>query len=176
MNQKNKRGFTLIELLVVVLIIGILAAVALPQYQLAVDKTQLSSMIPYAKALAQAQEVYYLSNGVYAHDTEGYAALDVEIPSDALESRKIGNFTFDLSDKWAGFYYTIEGKRVSSYVIYFRHLPPSFSTHEGKTMCFSYAGHEQRGNRLCQALGGTKIAYYNTCANDSICGYYQLIP
>ena len=70
-----KKAFTLIELLVVVLIIGILAAVAVPQYEKAVIKTRYASLKFLTKSIADAQEIYYLANGEYSNR---FDQLDVD--------------------------------------------------------------------------------------------------
>ena len=74
----NKGAFTLIELLVVVLIIGILAAVAVPQYQKAVNKSQVIQLFVLVKYLKNQQELYYLGHGYYAADC---AELAPEMPT-----------------------------------------------------------------------------------------------
>jgi len=70
LGRLDVKAFTLIELLVVVLIIGILAAVALPQYQKAVWKSRATQLLTMAKSLATAQESYYLTNGIYSNSFE----------------------------------------------------------------------------------------------------------
>ena len=70
----NNKGFTLIELLVVVLIIGILAAMALPQYFKAVERSRMSEAVTLLANIAQAQQRKYLQINKYA---QAYTGLDV---------------------------------------------------------------------------------------------------
>ena len=76
----GRKGFTLIELLVVVLIIGILAAVALPQYQLAVAKSRVVGILPIISSIRKAEHMYYLTQGSYTHSLKN---LDLTIIGDA---------------------------------------------------------------------------------------------
>ena len=73
----GRLGFTLIELLVAVLIIGIMSAVALPQYQRAVEKSRATQALTMLKSVYQAAKSYQLANGSWPTQFE---ELDVEIP------------------------------------------------------------------------------------------------
>ena len=71
-----KRAFTLIELLVVVLIVGILAAIALPQYQAARDKALIATYLPVFRSIQEAEELIYMENGTYERELSTLA-IDV---------------------------------------------------------------------------------------------------
>lgn len=75
--NKIRKGFTLIELLVVVLIIGILASIAIPQYFKVVEKARVAEAMSVISAIKSTQERYLARGGVYATD---FTTLDISYP------------------------------------------------------------------------------------------------
>ncbi len=172
----RKTGFTLIELLVVVLIIGILAAVALPQYQLAVAKSRLSALIPTVKAMKQAAENYYLANGEYVNDIYAY---DVEYSG--CEGNRIGHcrrndgIWFDVHTGTGGWDVAgliMNGEKVlNSYGI----LLDNNDSNAGKAYCGA-AVNNTLANKVCTSLGGIFYRKY-TCVGtgaQNSCNFYFL--
>ncbi len=150
----NLMGFTLIELLVVVLIIGILAAVAVPQYQKAVDKSRYMELVTLTHAIKQAQEMYYLANGEYAID---FDELDISVGHINKDSSRVSYLKPGIDGTWQC--NLMDRKRVTCrakfgvetvYEIYLDH-----SEYPNQRTCFSYSFDENsRANQLCQAMTG----------------------
>jgi len=109
---KNLYGFTLIELLVVVLIIGILAAVAMPQYQKAVEKSKATQAFAMIRTVVSAQEAYFMANGKYA---TSFDQLDINIPWTGTTKWVGGSSSRAYSNNdWSlQFYHEASGEGVS---------------------------------------------------------------
>ena len=142
----NKQAFTLIELLVVVLIIGILAAVALPQYQRAVKKAQYAQLLVTGRAIADAEEVYYLANNEYATDLDD---LDIQIGNEVVIYLAVDNTT-----KHAAFEMTKEGLPLLAW--YFKnHSLGKESSYRGKRFCRIMTSNEKDiYHGLCKSISG----------------------
>lgn len=80
----NNSGFTLIELLVVVLIIGVLSAIALPQYTTAVEKSRAAEALTLMSATRDAVERYRFQKDAWP-SANNFAVLDVEIPQNGSD-------------------------------------------------------------------------------------------
>ena len=136
-------GFTLIELLVVVLIIGILAAVALPQYQKAVRKARLVQGFTFVKAVGTAQEAYYLANGEYSSDL-ATLAIDITFPS---------NYNYELSTNRISVYEKNAGNatpRLSA--AYGYNQRADYPQLAGKLYCAAEKTDIQ-GTKICASMG-----------------------
>ncbi|WP_428049213.1 type IV pilin protein [Candidatus Avelusimicrobium caledoniensis] len=146
--MKNKQAFTLIELLVVVLIIGILAAVALPQYQKAVDKARFSEILQIARTLKRAEDTYFLANDTYTRNLD---ELDIEYPAEYDEqysNYKVGANVRCSVDEGLG-YVGCQSRKMS-------YAGWSIGLKWKITYCYGDAAHRH----LCEAMGGENGVEY----------------
>ena len=147
----KNRAFTLIELLISVLIIGILAAVAIPQYQAVIDKAHLAVYVSAAKQIRQAQETYYLEHGQYARHLND---LDIDYQNVCGEKSKNSNFTKQcpghfIIDNYAG------AQTPATSLVYI-HFCPTTDTHDALTcrnnaeaiIYFYYNHHSSRPGQI----------------------------
>ena len=173
------QAFTLIELLVVVLIIGILAAIAVPQYQKAVIKADLHKGMPLVESLYQAQQAYYLSHGAFATDIDD---LDISIPKNSSCIKQEGSnsrYTCDfgivgLGDNLTNVQY-INTNKTLIYVYYVKEVPAPYyqlTFEQDSRWCF--AKKLKIANEVCKEMGGEAMGTVYEYTNTSYWNHYKL--
>lgn len=184
-NKKNHKGFSLIELLVVVLIIGILAAVALPQYQLAKDKADFARYQSMVGSLRDAYDEYVL---VHNEGTRHFEDLNFSLPDSFHEFHSnsyfdcvaddlmwccIRDFQYQGSTSyWSASIYCGRKDEEES-LFYHEYLYSTKGKVWRKKECLAKQTNK-RANRLCSVVGTDKQTSSGiTTPLRSSGGYYQ---
>ena len=158
--MKN-HAFTLIELLVVVLIIGILAAIALPQYQKAVDKARVQAMFPIMRYVREQEKMYKLANGTY---TLSWEELGTDIPYQSISQDKR---TITVNDNLSYFLSASSGSR-DYFMFGIDKVVNIYLSFGGNTMDWlCYPKDTARGRNLCKSLGCTNADAVNCRFNPN---------
>ena len=145
-------GFTLIELLVVVLIIGILAAVALPQYQKTVNKARFAQLVTATRSLRDAEQRYYMENNAYTTNAE---ELDVSFPLQNDSVKTTVKLTNGYCVLYSDYVYCMHNG-LASYFLYY-----GSETKE----CCSYPNTSFAADPLCREVTQAD-SWFNGCGES----------
>lgn len=182
--QKKSRfagGFTLMEMLVVVIIMGVLASIALPQYQKAVQKARWVEVLTVADALNTAEEEYWLA---YREYTPQISDLTIRIPSmttghegTSLKLKNGGYVALQAFDDegWSSehgcsgngctgaYIHGVSNKLPVTYIIVPAHTRGqggNWQKYRGQRIC-NPRSDRPGGDEFCRSLGGTAISDFN---------------
>lgn len=147
-----KKGFTLIELLIVVLIIGVLTAVAVPQYQKAVDKSRYATLMPVATTVRNAQESFYMASAQYSPDLQ---SLDIHLPGTISGSKaEMGDgISVEVTADGESEFVSVQKEGLDNkYVMYFAR-----SQNFPKEIHCEALTESERANQLCLGMGGEEV-------------------
>ena len=154
-------GFTLIELLVVVLIIGILAAIALPKYEVAVAKSRATEALLNLQSLYKAQQLYYMANNTY---TDKISELDFSLPVKIEEDREVAQGSVYTIHCTTGFCQT-QGIKAAGQTF------PNFEVNWTSKRFLCLCGWNN-SCQVCKSMGGT-YSHNGTGGNSSV-EYYTM--
>ena len=148
----NKRGFTLIELLVVVLIIGVLAAVALPQYQTAVNKSRYAGLMPLAKSVKDAEEEVFMTKADYTADLGDLAVAPGNIDENNTSTATQGNVTLSVvagASEGQDYVKAVDNRNAdNTFIMYFARSPK----YAGEIHCEAKTNNA-KAQQLCKSYG-----------------------
>ena len=153
-----KKGFTLIELLVVVLIIGILSAVALPQYETAVLKSRAGAVLSLTRSIFDAQQAYKLANNDYAAKFDD---LDIGMPEGGSPNGAGNVLAYKNGRR---FVLCAACESIQSYPDTNHPFYVEFY-YTGSKMCWAGKTSE-RANRVCQILSGASAPVSSNTTNN----------
>ena len=152
MKRKTCKGFTLLELLVVILIIGILAAVALPQYKKVILKSKFAAIKDSTRVIFEAEQRYYIVHNAY---TTNWDDLDITVNTNCSIHAPYSYVFCNVTDK--------NGNYLIQYVL----IPPN-----KKIRCDAWpADQNNLTNQICQEETGRKTP--NSCNGTSYCIYIK---
>ena len=147
--MKNKLGFTLLELLVVVLIIGILASIALPQYRKSVEKSRLSEALINIKSIENAMSRLLLQK-YFDEGVPTFEDLDIDFPGSEEDTYVTKDFIYYIYGN--NTFWSAIAARPNSYT-----LKTEMKSNIIQHVCYTHK--TKMGRYICESLESQNWIY-----------------